>query len=44
MQYFQCVVMGIGFVAVIVRGSNIVGGINEVFEIANERGRIEFSK
>lgn len=38
----QCLVMGIGFLAIIIQGSNIVGGIDKVFEIAGKHGRIDF--
>ncbi|XP_076801846.1 sodium-coupled monocarboxylate transporter 1-like [Clavelina lepadiformis] len=38
----QCIVMWIGFAAIIGKGSMDVGGLNRVFEIASEGGRIDF--
>uniref|UniRef100_H2Z0D0 Sodium-coupled monocarboxylate transporter 1 n=1 Tax=Ciona savignyi TaxID=51511 RepID=H2Z0D0_CIOSA len=38
----QCVVMWIGFVAIIVKGTSDVGGISKVFDINSEHGRIDF--
>ena len=41
---FQCIVMWIGLVAVIIRGSLVLGGFEEVWKTAYEGGRIEFKK
>nr|XP_002120451.1 sodium-coupled monocarboxylate transporter 1-like [Ciona intestinalis] len=38
----QCIVVWIGFLSIIIKGSMDVGGLDKVFQIANEGGRIDF--
>ena len=39
---FQTFVIVVGLIVVVIIGSNEVGGIKKVFEIANEGGRMDF--
>nr|XP_039253944.1 sodium-coupled monocarboxylate transporter 1-like [Styela clava] len=41
---FQCMVMWIGFIAILIRGSIVMGGFGNIWNIASEGGRIEYNK
>ena len=40
----QCVIMVAGLLAVLIRGTVIVGGISHVWSIAEQGGRINFDR
>ena len=40
----QCIVMVVGFIAVISAGCSAQGGFTNVWETAEERGRIDFNQ
>jgi len=39
---FQVCVMSIGFVAILIRGSNLVGGFSKAWSIGYKGGRVDF--
>lgn len=41
---FQCMVMWGGFIAIIVKGCEVLGGFDNMWQIASDGGRIDYNQ